>query len=339
MLIYIDLETMRSLFAVVLSIAHLMVGWQQYYCAYVASFATSTTLLSRRNRESIVQVAAIKDLNVRQQSASGLTKLRFQASTNYVTKPPIEVPVPQKSSQSQLQGFLFRESIRDKILAGRQNRVELLKTPNRALYQIWQEETTYKGFAPPLPNDPILRVTSTGISFPGLALQLVATVGCKQVVRNNTGTNINNTGTPELQITLLGNQLQAEGPKPLVWVFNQLTAADKQPNNNSVNKRQRQRQPQLQLFPSQSNSRFTTHSTNTITCERTPSGGVVFRSVAELTIDVSFPSILLNILPVSKETAEKQGSDAILKVVSQDIGPCLDELRREYLSLVEKSKL
>lgn len=60
--------------------------------------------------------------------------------------------------------------------------------------------------------------------------------------------------------------------------------------------------------------------------------------MACLVIDVSFPSLLLNILPVSKQLAERQGSAAIARVVERDIGPSLEALRQRYMEeLVMKS--
>ena len=304
--------TMARSLAITFVIAQLLVTSQPHF--RVCSFVPSATRASRESRATVVglAVSVLRDLDVQAQSGSGLTELQFQASTDYATEPLKNIEQTSKS----LQAFFFDERIRNKILAGSDNHVEKLASPSRSLFRNWQEETTRNGFVPPSTKDPILKVTSTGISFPGLALRLVATVGCKKVVRND---------TCGLQITLLCNELKAEGPKPLVWVFNELTGAEKKPD---------QRKPHANLFPGRPDSRFTTHSTNTVTAELNAKDGVVFRSAAKLVIDVSFPSIFLNILPVSKETAERQGSEAILKVVSRDIGPCLDELRREYSELM-----
>ena len=45
---------------------------------------------------------------------------------------------------------------------------------------------------------------------------------------------------------------------------------------------------------------------------------------------MSFPSILLKIFPVSKEMAESQGTEAINRVVSRDIGPSLEALKKKF---------
>lgn len=219
------------------------------------------------------------------------------------------------------------------ILAGAdsQNRVHVLHQPDIELYRLWHVETSREPhLATPSVGDAILKVTTTGIHFPGLALNTVATVGCKQVLQD---------GHSELQITLIQDELQAEGPEPLVWVFHQLTGTGGNKQNKSG------------MFPptpfsllrgnNQGGSSTTgdqqrrTHSTNVISAEYATNNedeslSIVFRSVAKLSICVSFPTILLKILPVSKQMAESQGSEAINRVVTRDIGPSLEALKKKY---------
>jgi hypothetical protein len=40
--------------------------------------------------------------------------------------------------------------------------------------------------------------------------------------------------------------------------------------------------------------------------------------------------MLLRLLPVSKQMAESQGSEAINRVVSRDIGPSLEALKKKF---------
>lgn len=264
------------------------------------------TALAAPKRTPVVATASNKNkpgsISVEQKTNKpGMTNLRFQASTNYATQPAAYHPC--------VADVLFEH--RNKILAGTKNRVELLPAPDvRQYYLQWKVEAEKNGVVVPTVGDAILRVTTTAIQFPGLTLQTVATVGCKEVVDSE-----NKNAAPSLQITLIDDELQASGPEPLVWVFYKLTGA-----NNKNNRR------------SKSTSERTTHSTNIITAEKTDDNMVVFRSVARLVIDVSFPSLLLTLLPTSHRQAETQGSKAIQSVVERDIGPTLEALRTKYIA-------
>ena len=122
---------------------------------------------------------ALADVAVEQQTnQAGMTNLRFQACTNYATQ-------PAKYDKACLTDFFFREENRDMLLAGSsRNRVEYLQAPDLALYHLWGVEAG-KNHARPSVGDPILRVTTTAIQFPGLTLQTVATVGCKKVMKDS----------------------------------------------------------------------------------------------------------------------------------------------------------
>ena len=52
-----------------------------------------------------------------------------------------------------------------------------------------------------------------------------------------------------------------------------------------------------------------------------------------LDIAVQFPKILLKILPVSKEKAEEQGSNSILKTLDKDTGASLKRIEEYFRTL------
>jgi len=246
-----------------------------------------------------------QDLQVQQKQKAGMTNLRFQAATNYATQPT----KLHDDDDSSLNDFFFCNDIRDMILAGgsdkdsnNKNSLQVLNKPDVTLYNLWKVEASNAGFETPLVGDAILCVTTNGIHFPGLTIRTRATVGCKKVLVDT---------TPQLQITLITDELQAQGPDSLVWVFRQLTGGKKQRSSSSERR---------------------THSTNTISAEKQSDGNVLFRSVATLTIDVNFPSLLMSVLPVSKEMAQRQGSDSIRKVVERDIGPALEAVSKLYMN-------
>jgi len=86
------------------------------------------------------------------------------------------------------------------LLAGSShNRVQAERKPDIELYHLWEVEAAKN--ARSSMDDPILRVTTNGINFPGLAIRTIASVGCKKVF-----------GTyPELHITFIWDELEVQG--------------------------------------------------------------------------------------------------------------------------------
>lgn len=285
-----------------------------------------------------------QDLAVKQSSnqKSGKTSLEFHASTTYDTEPLLSKSASSKILEQKLSEFMFEDSHRDLILAGAdsQNQVEVVEDPHDDLFEVWQEETERQSHleAPVLEEDAILQVTTDGIHFPGLQLKTTATVGCKKVMSN---------GTNSLQITLLEDELDATGSDALVWVFHHLTGTGHKHNDtghhfhlphlhlphlrghkDDDDKEQEEEHHDDTEHPHHHHERRT-HSTNIISAKYVDDS-IVFSSTADLTISVSFPSFLLKILPVSAEMAETQGSEAIHKVVTRDIGPSLEMLKKQF---------
>ena len=235
------------------------------------------------------------DLGVGELTRNGMTTLRFEASAHFSTAPaPASVVLPE---------FFFRDEHRNMLLAGTSHNLLEHVQPTTALVKQWEVEALKYGVEKPVKGDAIVRVTTTGIHFPGLLLKTVAHVGCKKCLV---------LGDPEYQFTLIRDELHAEGPEPLVWLFNRLTGAADEKRNPSGTERRR------------------THSMNKVTA-KTTSGGVVFSSNTQITIEVAFPTVLLRMLPVDKRMAERQGSESISWVIERDIGPSLNRLRKIYL--------
>lgn len=282
---------MKNLFVLALAL------WQAFVVA------GRTPLLAYTDRP--VSRDNLNDLSVQQRASKGMTNLRFVATTDYSTK-------PAPKSIKNLDEFFFRDENCNKLLAGgADNRVEVYRHPEKELYRAWKAEALKSGVAKPVVGDSVLRVTTTGIQFPGLTLKTMATVGCKQVISPN---------GPELQITLIRDVLQPQGPTSLVWIFNQLTGSGgDRPGKSSSGPERESR----------------THSTNRIIADST-NDEVVFSSAVRLVVNVSFPSILLTILPVNKRMVEKQVSNAINKVVERDIGPSMEALHSRYLDWLKE---
>jgi len=230
----------------------------------------------------------------------GMTLLRFVGEAT-TTADPVPMPPPGKS----LSDFFAVDSHRDLLMKGTGNVVEPMEA-NEELMERWAAEAKRVGAVPPQKGDSLLQVTTSGIQFPGLKILSVATIGAKLIVDGDGG-------YPVHEFTLVRDTIKAEGPRPIRFIFNKLTAT-------------RDEEAKEQ----------TTHSLTRTTAGPADSGDTcMFTSSSYLEVDVSFPKVLLRILPVSKEKAEQQGSQSILKTIEKDSGPALESFKSAYLKHIQ----
>ena len=128
----------------------------------------------------------------------------------------------------------------------------------------------------------------------------------------------NHTNKPEYQLVFIKDSPIVKGPSVLVWIYNQLTGSNKPTKDDGTEKEQT-----VRAF-----SRFS--------YEAAPDGkSFVFSVQSKLEVIVKFPSLLLKIMPVSKEKAEEQGSESVLKAMGKDIEAVLPKVRKYYLKTFE----
>jgi hypothetical protein len=152
----------------------------------------------------------------------------------------------------------------------------------------WARKCELEGNAIPNDSDEVFAVKTGGMSFPGLSLETRATMGIKLVERES---------GPTYEITLIGDDRKVKGLPPVVYIFNRLTGGGGSDSGSSHNL-----------------------SSTKIMCDfNAEDSNVMFRISTQFLINVRFPSVLMKILPTTKEKAEEQGSLAITKVVSSDI--------------------
>ena len=215
-------------------------------------------------------------------------------------------PVPMPPSGVSLVDFFAVDSHRDLLMKGTGNLVEPMKS-NHDLLERWTVEAKRVGAVPPEKGDALLQVTTSGIQFPGLKILSVATIGAKLIEDDG--------GYPVHEFTLVKDTIKAEGPRPIRFIFNKLTAT-------------RDEEAKEQ----------TTHSLTRTTAKSAGGDKLVFTSSSYLEVDVTFPKVLLRILPVSKEKAEEQGSQSILKTIEKDSGPALENFKKAYLKYIRSMK-
>ena len=232
----------------------------------------------------------------------GMALLKFVGEATTTTD-----PVPMPPSDISLADFFAVDNHRDLLMKGTGNKVEPMKS-NDELMERWVVEAKRVGAVPPQKGDPLLQVTTSGIQFPGLKILSVAIIGAKLIVDGDGG-------YPVHEFTLVKDTIKAEGPRPIRFIFNKLTAT-------------RDEEAKEQ----------TTHSLTRTTAKSAGGDKLVFTSSSYLEVDVAFPRVLLRILPVSKEKAEEQGSQSILKTIEKDSGPALENFKKAYSTYIRSIK-
>jgi len=252
---------------------------------------------------------------------SDTSGLRFAASTTYTSR---DVPVPSDDKYI-AQFFDMSNNSRFLLLAkGTMNEVRLAEDKDISKYLArWTEEAERMGAAKPDPGDQLITV-SVKTPFLVFVINVAATIGVKLLLHDEQGSRDENTSsiestssegrtllTPEYQFTLLEQSVSAEGPPPLVFIFNQLTGINRKVKGTYVQPNHALFRVEAILSPDRKRLSFVSHMK------------------AEL--NIRFPKVLLNLLPVPKEQIEKQGSVNLKRNMKRDVPPGVDLFREAYL--------
>lgn len=272
------------------------------------------------NNDIIILNAAPSPVTERQKSKK-MTSLHFKGEKVYKSEP---VPI-MHSHPSDLPSFLAKNEVRSMLLNGeRENSIELIpndKVTEKTL-DLWMKQCQIVGGVyPSMPEDAVFKVNTGAMNFSGLKIHSNSLIGVKFLEESE---NDPNCGNPEYQLVFIKDDPVAEGPKLLVWIYNQLTGKNKQ---NDEDDGDNEKEQTIRAF-----SRFS--------YEATPDGkSLVFALESTLEVIVKFPSLLLKIIPVSKEKAEEQGSASVLKVMGKDIEAVLPKVREYYVKTFQELKV
>ncbi|GFH51172.1 hypothetical protein CTEN210_07648 [Chaetoceros tenuissimus] len=243
-----------------------------------------------------------------QSSEKATTTLHFKGNKVFKTD-----PIPLKADSIETLFVSNLNGIRKLLLSGSgNNKAEILSgEESNKLMNEWKKQTLKVGASTPdAENHPeldvICRVNTSGINFVGLEVKSDALIGTKLVLNENS--------SPEIQLVFIKDSQYAEGPKILVWIFNKLTGKDDK-------KAKTEKEQMVTSF-----SKFYATSSNE---------GEEISLVIETSLDIAvqFPKFLLKILPVSKEKAEEQGSNSILKTLDKDTGASLKRIEEYFRTL------
>uniref|UniRef100_A0A7S4JNA5 Uncharacterized protein n=1 Tax=Odontella aurita TaxID=265563 RepID=A0A7S4JNA5_9STRA len=298
------------------SVAYFPIPSRISVAAEPSAFLPKSIPRHRTNDATILRSTTVDD-ETASATKKGMTGLVFRGSTAYTTE---EVPRRSSSGKS-VEDFFAVDENRNILLTGSGNVIEPMGADGatRDLMDRWTREAERLGSAPPGDGDAAVRVTTTGIQFPGLKVLSVATIGPRLVSSGEGAGEGGESPDPEYEFTLVSDEIQVEGPRPLRWIFRRLTEGGRTKDGKLKADEQ------------------TTHSLTRVRIKPADgeANGVVFTATAYLEIDVKFPSVLLKILPTSKEKTEEQGSASIQKVVEKDLGPSMEKFRDAYLTFLE----
>eukprot|EP00978_Attheya_sp_CCMP212_P020415 scaffold58372_cov53-Attheya_sp.AAC.1 len=239
--------------------------------------------------------------------------LRFRASIKYNTKP---APVPKDGKT--MNDFFATDNYL-LLPVGTCNKVFPIKRTRPDIMHRWEEEASQMGTTKPNRID---RVLSLSVRTPFLifSIDVEATIGVKlfkanPVVDEEGDPSLSN---PELEFILLGQKFSADGPPPLVWIFNQMTGIDQktrktsQVSNHAVFR--------VKVLPSNDGK------------------GIVFASNMDAELHIQFPSMLLELLPVAKEVIEEQGSKSLQQLMNRDLPPGVDKFHDAYVKWIKEER-
>lgn len=191
------------------------------------------------------------------------------------------------------------------VSAGNTRPVEETETTVGILKE-WLDRGRSLGAVDPEMTDPVLKVGTSAMEFPGLSVTSSALIGCKLLEPIESIE-----AYPKYEFTLIKDQRTVEGFSPTVWIFNKLTGHTDDDGT--------------------SGSSAAPISLSCVTAEQTDDGQTIFKFPVKFTINVNFPSLLLKLLPISKEKTEEEGSKAIAKTLEKDLSKVMIQLRKQYL--------
>ena len=248
-------------------------------------------------------------------SSSGQQQQASSSETSAATltlRGQIEVesqPLPYLSNEL-VEEFLKDPKNRDLLVTAGGNRGPVNEVPlSNDTEQLWRTKCDVVGSKYPVSGDKILCVTTPGMNFPGLTVVSEAQIGVKWIEEDGDST------PGSFEFTGLAQEATPSGFKPMVWIYNQLTGANK-PNKGES----------------------TSFSSLTKIGYRRQEGGesIVFTSFTDVTIQIRFPPFLLKILPSNKEKTEEVGSKSVKASIEKDALESMAALEASYSNFVKE---
>jgi len=235
-------------------------------------------------------------------------------ATKLASTPPVHLPTAKA-----VEDFFATDEYRDILFSGGSD-VQKIDHPSETLMQIFKRESSAlpgnfeTGLCAEELKSVVVQIDSP-VKFPGLLVSTVVTMGAQLLLLPQNGDD--KAMYPEYRFVLLESNMKADGPRPLVWLFNKLTGSGDTKKGNTGDTDDVLPQP-------------TTSSSTRTWAEPAEDNKVIFRTNSQLTTKINIPSVMMKLLPVKLEKFEEQGSASLQKVLDKDVEPALVLFHKAY---------
>ena len=233
---------------------------------------------------------------------SSMMTLKFVGETVITS----DVAAANADDSKPLREFFSQTYAATIILQGsKDNHVNEIENIDDELFNQYKQNCELTGASTPTNNNRIFDVTTSGISFPGLQVMSVVTIGVQIVSTKQ--------DLPGYELVLIRDATYAKGNRLFVWFFNKVTGKDKSTKSEQA-----------------------TFSFNKISVVPKENDMIAFESNANLSLFIKFPALLMKAIPgASKEKFEKTGGESLVKALEDDLPTALENFRREYMKWLE----
>lgn len=289
-----------------------------------ASFIVSRSASQEWKSSSVIILKA-------QESSETDAALKFSASYSYTTSPVYVQSHNETFAASMLHEFFSSDEHRNCLLIGSKNmqvsKPEWLKKVHRSLFDsFWDKESTYFQSHGIVRSNQDVSALELLVKTPFLAFIINASA-LLGVILTKDGENVelffdSKIHGPEYQFLLFAEDFEADGPPPLLWIFNLLTGrGSKKTLKPELSNKPHPLHAYLRVWVSDSKSFQGEVEADTI----------VFKASCRAEINIGFPSFLLRVLPVPKEIIERNGNNALLHNMERDIVPGVNKFREVFI--------
>jgi len=234
-------------------------------------------------------------------------------------------PLPASATKEQIKDFFTSDKTKRLLASAGGKRPSKDEELTPELRQYWEDccEQFYGPESLPEEGDGLLSCENV-IHFPGI--ELVTTVcTATKLIKKRLSKSENDRGVddiPQHEFLLIAEKQQAFGPKPIKWIFNQLTGIDKDAKDK--------------FNPPRARAKSHIRIVETEDSEKgRPSYAISFD--VNLQVLVSFPKVLVKIMPASKEKMEERGSASVAKAISKDVVAAIDATRDAFIQELEEA--
>ena len=258
------------------------------------------------------------------------------------------VTVPKSISTARLFSFFQKKGHRNLLLKGGGNpTIDIPRTPE--LLAEWTTQSRIVSSTPPIPlhclnrddddvddetstNDhdhAVVAIHSTVPVVPGLSIQAISYTGCRLLPHPQTK-------LPMYEFTLIQDRYQAQGTKPLVWIYRKI-AGEAPPSataDNNYNGSSSSNDPLL-AATSTTGSR-TTKGLVRVALEHFEGETWRLSYYSMVKVSCTLPQKLLKLLPLSKQKVEAKISETMVKQLEREILQSADKFHRALEAWLKK---